>query len=425
MRVSHFLLLLTGLTFIQKSLAQPITGLDHIPQIPDTSKQWALTKTIDSIFQWQVGNQLIPGAVIMIQQNGRVIQKKAYGNAALWNLDRQLLATPQKMTLQHLFDLASLTKVIGTTTAIMYLASRQQLSVDDRVSKYIRTFDTPEKRTITIRHLLTHTSGILEWYPMYYRSDNKQATFKLISELPLFDSIGKQRRYSDLGFTILGQIIEVVSGMPLDRFVKDKIFLPLGMKHTMYNPLINGNSLPIAPTSFGNPYERRMVYDSALGFRRKEIDPDSWNGWRNYQLAGEVNDGNAWYANGGVSGAAGIFSTVDDVQRLVDMLQHMGKVNGKEFISAATIQEFLTKDRFNNGLGWMMDTSVSLLKNGPAGSYGHTGFTGTSIAVIPAYNISIILLVNRQHTGLSDKGEYYNLSPVRAAVFKAVLDYCR
>ena len=425
MRVSHFLLLLTGLTFIQKSLAQPITGSDHIPQIPDTSKQWALTKTIDSIFQWQVGNQLIPGAVIMIQQNGRVIQKKAYGNAALWNLDRQLLATPQKMTLQHLFDLASLTKVIGTTTAIMYLASRQQLSVDDRVSKYIRTFDTPEKRTITIRHLLTHTSGILEWYPMYYRSDNKQATFKLISELPLFDSIGKQRRYSDLGFTILGQIIEVVSGMPLDRFVKDKIFLPLGMKHTMYNPLINGNSLPIAPTSFGNPYERRMVYDSALGFRRKEIDPDSWNGWRNYQLAGEVNDGNAWYANGGVSGAAGIFSTVDDVQRLVDMLQHMGKVNGKEFISAATIREFLTKDRFNNGLGWMMDTSVSLLKNGPAGSYGHTGFTGTSIAVIPAYNISIILLVNRQHTGLSDKGEYYNLSPVRAAVFKAVLDYCR
>ncbi|MFZ2784197.1 MAG: serine hydrolase domain-containing protein [Sediminibacterium sp.] len=425
MRISYFLLLLTGVAGIQKSKAQQITGPDHIVKARNEAKQRVLVKTIDSIFQSQVSHQFIPGAVIMIKQQDQIIQKKAYGNAALWNRNHQLLATPEKMTLHHLFDLASLTKVIGTTTAIMYLADRRQLSVDDRVSKYIRAFDTPEKRAITIRHLLTHTSGILEWYPMYYRSNNKQSTFQLISELPLFDSIGKQRRYSDLGFTILGQITEVVSGMPLDRFVKEKIFMPLGMKHTMYNPLKNGNSLPIAPTSFGNPYERRMVYDSALGFRRKEINPASWNGWRTHQLTGEVNDGNAWYANGGVSGAAGIFSTVDDIQRLVDMLQHKGRVNGKQFISETTIGEFLTKDQFNNGLGWMMDPSISLLKNGPAGTYGHTGFTGTSIAVIPAYNISVILLVNRQHTGLSAKGEYYNLSPVRAAVFKAVMDYCR
>ncbi|HJV20581.1 MAG TPA: serine hydrolase [Sediminibacterium sp.] len=426
MRIAYFLLLFAGVAGIQKiNTQQHITSPDHTLQMPDTAKQRVLKLTIDSIFQSQVSNQFIPGAVILIKQQDQVIQKKAYGNAALWNQDHQLLAAPKKMTLHHLFDLASLTKVIGTTTAIMYLADRHQLSVDDRVSKYIRSFDTPEKRTITIRHLLTHTSGILEWYPMYYRSDNKQATFKLISELPLFDSIGKQRRYSDLGFTILGQITEVVSGLPLDRFVKEKIFVPLGMKHTMYNPLKNGNSLPIAPTSFGNPYEKRMVYDSALGFRRKEIDPNSWNGWRQYQLAGEVNDGNAWYANGGVSGAAGIFSTIDDIQRLVDMLQHKGRINGEQFISETTISEFLTKDRFNNGLGWMMDPSISLLKNGPAGSYGHTGFTGTSIAVIPACNISVILLVNRQHTGLSAKGEYYNLSPVRAAVFKAVMDYCR
>lgn len=426
MRITYFLLLLAGVAGIQKINAQQhITGPDHTVQIPDAARQRVLVETIDSIFQSQISNQLIPGAVIIIKQQDQVIQKKAYGNAALWNHNHQLLATPGKMTVNHLFDLASLTKVIGTTTAIMYLADRHHLSVDDRVSKYISSFDTPEKRTITIRHLLTHTSGILEWYPMYYRSDNKQATFKLISELPLFDSIGKQRRYSDLGFTVLGQIVEAVSGMPLDRFVKEKIFLPLGMKHTMYNPLKIGNSLPIAPTSIGNPYEKRMVYDSALGFRRKEINPDSWNGWRDYQLAGEVNDGNAWYANGGVSGAAGIFSTVDDIQRLVDMLQHKGIVNGKQFISEVTIREFLTKDQFNNGLGWMMDPSISLLKNGPVGTFGHTGFTGTSIAVIPACNISVVLLINRQHTGLSAKGEYYNLSPVRAAVFKAVMDYCR
>ena len=425
MRIFFLLLLLTGITGIQHSKAQQTGSQGNAVQIPDPAKQRVLEQTIDSIFQSQVSNRLIPGAVILIKQEDRFIQQKAYGHASIWDRNHQLLAAPKKMTLHHLFDLASLTKVVGTTTAIMYLADKQQLSVNDRVSKYIRSFNTPEKRNITIRHLLTHTSGIPDWYPMYYRSNNKQATFQLISEVPLFDSIGKQRRYSDLGFTILGQIIEVISGMPLDRFVKEKIFLPLGMKHTMYNPLKNGNSLPIAPTSIGNPYEYRMVHDPALGFRRKEIDPDSWNGWRQYQLVGEVNDGNAWYANGGVSGAAGIFSTADDVQRLVDMLQHKGRVNGKQFISEATIREFLTKDQFNNGLGWMMDTTVSLLKNGPAGSYGHTGFTGTSIAVIPAYDISIILLVNRQHTGLSEKGEYYNLSPVRAAVFKAVLEYCR
>lgn len=423
MRISYFLLLLTGITGIQNSKAQQQKTQPAV--ISDAAKQRVLVQTIDSILQSQVSNRLIPGAVILIKQGDRFIQQKAYGYASLWDNKQQLLERPEKMTLQHVFDLASLTKVVGTTTSIMYLADKQQISVNDQVSKYIRSFDTPEKRNITIRHLLTHSSGILDWYPMYYRSNNKQATFQLISELPLFDSIGKQRRYSDLGFTILGQIIEVVSGMPLDRFVKEKIFLPLGMKHTMYNPLKNGNSLPIAPTSIGNPYEHRMVYDPALGFRRKEIDPDSWNGWRQYQLVGEVNDGNAWYANGGVSGAAGIFSKAEDVQRLVDMLQHKGRVNGKQFISEATIREFLTKDEFNNGLGWMMDTAVSLLKNGPAGSYGHTGFTGTSIAVIPAYDISIILLVNRQHTGLSEKGEYYNLSPVRAAVFKSVLEYCR
>jgi CubicO group peptidase (beta-lactamase class C family) len=387
-------------------------------------RQTALIQTIDSILQQQSDKNLIPGAAIQIRQGGTTIYQQAYGYAKKYNQFKEELSPPEKMTTTHLFDLASLTKVVGTTTAIMYLAGNHQLSVNDPVSKYIRAFDTPEKKTITIRHLLTHSSGIPEWYPMYYRSTNKQNTYELIANLPLNDSIGKQRKYSDLGFTILGQVIETISGMPLDLFVKEKIFLPLGMHHTMYNPLKNGNTLKIAPTSLGNPYEKRMVYDSSLGFRKKEIDPASWNGWRNYLLEGEVNDGNAWYANGGVSGAAGLFSTLSDLQILVDMLMNKGIHKGKQFIAAATIQEFLTKDSFTNGLGWMMDPATSLLKNGPEGTYGHTGFTGTSIAVIPAYNVYVILLINRQHTGLSAKGEYYNLSPVRAQVFKALLKYC-
>jgi CubicO group peptidase (beta-lactamase class C family) len=193
------------------------------------------------------------------------------------------------------------------------------------------------------------------------------------------------------------------------------------MKNTTYNPNQSGKFKKIAATSHGNPYEYRMVHDSTLGFQIKDIDPDSWKGWRTYTLKGEVNDGNAWYANGGISGAAGLFSTVTDLQKLVDMLMNKGKVGKVQFISEKTISSFLTKDKFNNGLGWMMDPANSFMKNAPEGSFGHTGFTGTNIAVIPSSGISVILLINRQNIGLLKSGEYYNVGPIRQLVFEAVL----
>ena len=235
--------------------------------------------------------------------------------------------------------------------------------------------------------------------------------------------VGAQRRYSDLGFVILGEIVEIVSGLPLDKFMNQNIFLPLQMKNTIYNPLTTGNLKKIAATSHGNPYEKRMVYDSTLGFKIKEINPAEWNGWRTYTLRGEVNDGNAWYANGGISGAAGLFSTVDDLQKLVDMLMNKGYADRHQFISENTVRLFLTKDKFHNGLGWMMDPDNSFMKNGPSGTFGHTGFTGPSISVVPEYNMSLILLINRQNTGLLSTGEYYNVSPVRRQIFDAVMKY--
>jgi CubicO group peptidase (beta-lactamase class C family) len=166
-----------------------------------------------------------------------------------------------------------------------------------------------------------------------------------------------------------------------------------------------------------------MVYDSTLGFKIKGIDPAQWNDWRTYVLRGEVNDGNTWYANGGVSGAAGLFSTANDLQKLVDMLINKGLVGSQQLISGMTIETFLTKDKFNNGLGWMMDPANSFMKNAPEGSFGHTGFTGPSITVIPRNKISIILLINRQNIGLLNNGEYYNLNPVRLQVFNGVSKY--
>ena len=382
-----------------------------------------LIATIDSIMQKQVSENNIPGAVIQIKKGNKIIFKEAYGFAQKYHYDGKLLENPEPMTEGHLFDIASLTKVVGTTTAMMLLLDQGRFNIDDPVGKYLEAFDAPDKQKITIRHLLTHSSGLYEWYPMYYRTSNKQEVYNLIGELPLKYHVGAERHYSDLGFTILGQIIETVSGMPLETYMEEHIFLPLGMKNTVYNPLKKDRFKYIAATSHGNPYEKRMVHDPSLGFVFKEINPNQWSGWRNYTLKGEVNDGNAWYANAGISGAAGLFSTADDLQKLVDMLMNNGKAGERQFISEKTLKLFLTADTFNNGLGWMMDPENSFMKNGPAGTYGHTGFTGTSIAVIPEEGVSVILLTNRQQMGLLPGASYYNVNPMRSAVFKAVHKY--
>ncbi|MEN9700723.1 MAG: hypothetical protein RIR55_26 [Bacteroidota bacterium] len=393
-------------------------------QKSENVKHPILINKIDSILSSQIAESKIPGAVIQVKQNGKIIYSNAFGFAQLFNDQHEKLATPEILTRFHQFDIASLSKVVGTTTSIMLLADQGKINVDDFVGKYIPAFQNGDKSKITIRHLLTHTSGIHEWYPMYYKSDNKDSTFKLIASLPLAYETGTQRKYSDLGFTILGQIIEVVSKQTFEEFVDENVFSPLGMLHSCYNPLQKKLNLPIAATSIGNPYEHRMVYDTSLNFQFKEIKHEAWNGWRSYTLKGEVNDGNAWYASKGVSGAAGIFSTIDDLQLLVDMLMNQGKIGNKQFISSNTIKAFLTKDKFNNGLGWMMDPINSFMKNAPEGTYGHTGFTGTSITIMPSNNISIILLINRQQIGLLNKKEYYNVNPIRQEIFKAILSYC-
>jgi serine-type D-Ala-D-Ala carboxypeptidase len=384
-----------------------------------------LIADIDKELQGKVDSNKIPGAVIAVKQGGRLVYQQAYGWAQKYDFNHRPLSSPEKMTIGHLFDIASLTKVTGTTTAIMLLSDRGLIHVDDPVGKYIPAFDTGAKKAITIRHLLTHTAGLYEWYPLYYKASNKTQTYRLIGELPLKYPVGQQRSYSDLGFVLLGEIIEIVSRLPLEQFMQLNIFIPLGMSQTGYNPLKTGGFKKIAATSMGNPYEKRMVYDSTLGFTIKGIDPASWNGWRNHVLKGEVNDGNAWYANEGVSGAAGLFSTVDDLQKLVDMLTNKGKWRAGQFIRETTIASFLTRDKFKNGLGWMMDPENAFMKNGPEGSFGHTGFTGTSITVIPKYNISVILLINRQNMGLLSTGDYYNVNPVRQEIFKSVLKYCQ
>lgn len=388
-------------------------------------QETVMKQRVDSIVEAAIGADLIPGAVVQIEKDGKVVYSKAYGWAQKYDFEHRLVQPAPRADTATLYDLASLTKVVGTTTSLMVLADRGLIRVDDPVSKYLPGFDTGEKKLITIRHLLTHTAGLREWYPFYYRSAHRDSTIRLAESLPLKYPVGKQRKYSDLGFILLGAIVEKVSHMPLDRFEQQNVFQPLGMIHTTYNPLKHGRTTNIAATAPGNPYEYRMVHDSSLGYTVPGLDPQSWNGWRQYVLKGEVDDGNTWYASEGISGHAGLFSTVGDIQRLVNMLLNKGMVGKKRFISEAVIRTFLTPDSFRNGLGWMMDPADSFMKNAPAGSFGHTGFTGTSIAVVPEDDLSVIILINRQNVGLRPSGFFYNPNPVRQGVFEAVMDWCR
>jgi len=381
-----------------------------------------LEHRIDSIVEAAIHANLIPGAVVRIQKTSRIAFEKAYGLAQKYDIHHQPLPQPPAANTETLYDLASLTKVVGTTTSLMVLVDQHKIHVDDPVSRYLPGFDTGAKKEITIRHLLTHTAGLYEWYPLFYYSSHRASTVQFIEALPLRYPVGRQRKYSDLGFTLLGAIIEKVSGLPLDKFQQEYIFKPLYMTHTLYNPRKNGVTTNIAATSLGNPYEYRMVHDSTLGFAVPGLHPQSWNGWRQYVVNGEVNDGNAWYAGEGISGAAGLFSTAGDLQHLVSMLMDRGMFGGTRILSEQTIHDFLQPDSFHNGLGWMMDPENSFMKNAPASSFGHTGFTGTSIAVVPQAQLSVIILINRQNMGLQPNGVYYNPNPIRQAIFEAAMD---
>lgn len=377
---------------------------------------------IDSLIQHEVKAGHIPGAVIQIKRGDAILHRAAYGCAQKYDREMQLLDEPDSMTTDHLFDLASLTKVMTTTLGVMLLVDADSIALSDPVQTYLAGFQGPNKSKVTIRHLLTHTSGLPQWVPTYYHASDSEEQAQYITSLPLKWPVGKERHYSDIGFMLLGDIVEQVSGQRLDNYLQEKIYEPLNLQHTIFNPLDKGvEKETIAATSHGNPFEKQMVYDDHFGYE-VDVDPESWDGWREYTLRGEVNDGNAWYAREGVAGHAGLFSTVDDLQVLVDLLLNGGTFKEKQIISASMIEKFLTKDQYGNALGWAMEKHIISAEGSPGGTFGHTGFTGTSIVAVPKDTLSVILLTNRQNTGRQDNGYYFDLGPLRQAIFDEAVD---
>ncbi len=371
----------------------------------------------DSLVNAAVDTGLVPGAVLLITINGRLVHREAYGSGERYDFDGSEIAKPIPMTTEHVFDLASLTKSFSTSLALMKLVDDGLVNLEAPVKTYLPLFSGPAKDSVTVRHLLAHTSGLYQWKPVYYHAASSSEAYRYISELPLEGHVGSQRQYSDLGYMLLGYLVETVSGQPLDELVASAIFQPLQLQATGYNPTGNPRfrARGYAATSRGNPFERRMVADDDFGYVCQE-DVEAFQGWRQYSLIGEVNDGNAFYANGGVAGHAGLFSTATDLSVLLRMLTNRGDVRGQQLISKGTIDAFLTKDSFGHGLGWFMSANSLPVDNLPEASFGHTGFTGTYAIAMPAVGVSIVLLTNRQHAGVDSTGRYPDISNLRRKV---------
>lgn len=374
---------------------------------------------IDSILQTSIRDAIIPGAVVLVNRDGKTIYESAFGYAQLYAFGKKPLTAPELMTSQHRFDLASLTKVFATTFGIMLLYEKHKIDLDLPAYRYLPEFRSMSKDSITIRHLLTHSAGLHPWKPIYYHAKTPAESRRYITHLPLKYPVGAGRHYSDLGFMLLGYIVEELSGVSLDSFLSENLYQPLGLKYTSFNPDPNGP--PFAATSHGNPFEKKMVFEDDFGYDCDE-DPNAFTGWRNYVLKGEVNDGNAYYAHQGEAGHAGLFSTAQELKILLDLLLNHGQYQGKRILSDKTVKAFIKKDRFGHGLGWAMSPDAVPVKNLPPGSFGHTGFTGTFVVGVPKYNLSVIILTNRQNLDVNPDGTYNSLTTLRMAVTETIID---
>ena len=323
----------------------------------------ALTDSLQSILDRGVVDSAFPGAIAVIgDHNGPI------ATAAAGHLDWAPSPVPNDRTL---WDLASLTKVVGMTSAMMQLVEQGKVDLDAPAQRYLPEWQGTNKEKVTVRDLITHRSGLPAFKTYYKLNLSPDSTLRLFFATPL-DTLPRVRMvYSDIGAILLGKIVERVSGQRLDQYLAQHVFGPLGMTDTQYRP------------------------DSSLLSR---IAPTERDPWRGRLVHGEVHDENA-YALGGISGHAGLFSTAHDLSRLAQAYLNGGTLDGARFVKASTIRQFTTVEDStfsSRALGW--DTPSDRSSAGhfierPA--FGHTGFTGTSLWIAPQHDLYVLLLTNR------------------------------
>jgi uncharacterized protein YbbC (DUF1343 family)/CubicO group peptidase (beta-lactamase class C family) len=318
-----------------------------------------------------------PGAIVVYGQGDRTLYEKAFGL-------RAVVPAEEPMTLDTVFDLASLTKVVATTTAVMTLVEDGRVRLNDPVAAHVPGFERYNKGSITIRHLLTHVSGLRPDVDLHPWTGYDAAIELAKDEVPTA-APGETFVYSDINFFLLGDIVTRVTGQSLDAYLKRAVFEPLGMKETGFNP-------PKALWPRIAPTERCSEQD-AWPCKRPDAMP----------LRGVVHDPTA-RRMGGIAGHAGLFSTARDLQRFVRMLVNDGQLDGVRVLSAASVRAMTSPQTpagmaAVRGLGWDINTQFSSNRGDlfPIGSYGHTGFTGTSIWIDPSSGGWVIFLSSRLH----------------------------
>ncbi|MGA2075549.1 MAG: serine hydrolase [Terriglobia bacterium] len=335
---------------------------------------------IDPVVKEAIRRGDCPGAVVVVGQNGKVVYRKAFGHRAV--VPREL-----PMNVHTIFDMASVTKVVATTTAIMQLVEQGKIVLSAPVSEYWPEFKDNGKESIRVQELMTHYSGLppdLELKPEWF---GYGTAMKMIADTKLINPPGTRFLYSDINFETLGELVHRVSGQPLDVYCSDHIFKPLGMKDTRFKP----------PASW-----------------RKRIAPTQYQeGDRGKMLWGEVHDPTA-YNMGGVAGHAGLFSSADDVSIFAQMLLDGGSYKHARILSPLTVEKMTSPETPPDkmavrGLGWDLDSPFASNRGElfEVGSFGHTGFTGTSIWVDPVTKTYLIILSNRVHP--NGKGDVVEL----------------
>ncbi len=339
---------------------------------------------IDNVVGQAISKKQLPGAVVLVARNGQVVWRKAYGS-------RAVEPTREPMTPATVFDVASLTKVVATATSIMILVERGKVRLSDPVSNYIPELKGEGRERITIEHLLTHRSGYAPDFDLKERWTGYDAAITRLIKEPLRNPPGARFVYSDIGYIALGEVVRRVSGTTLDLFARDNIFAPLGMRDTGFRPSPKLLTR-IAPT------EKRRGQLSYLGDSGEDAgaEGDKW-------LRGEVHDPTS-YRMMGVAGHAGLFSTAGDLARYCQMILGGGQYRGVRILGPLTVAEMtrprlVTATGWTRGLGWDMNTSFSVNRGDlfPLGSFGHTGFTGTSLWIDPATRMFVVFLSNRVH----------------------------
>jgi len=374
-------------------VAAPATTASAAAPIASDARR-RVQDTVRAVLDAALADSAFPGAYAVVGTRDGVVAEYGVGRLD-W------AASEPRPDAHTLWDLASLTKVVGTTSAVMQLVEQGKLSLDAPVQRYLPEWTGPHKSEITLRHLITHSSGLppFKVFPMDIGADSTRALFLRVQ----LDTLpGVRMAYSDIGFVLLGFIVARVSGEPLNEYVVRHVYEPLGMRETFYRP------------------------DPSL---RARIAPTEFQPFRGGLVRGTVHDERAWRLDG-VAGHAGLFSTGADLARLARAYLNGGALDGRRAWAESTVTRFTSyvDSTFSNrGLGWQKPERPGMRFTGPSAAwsghvattraFGHTGFTGTSLYIDPGRNLFVILLSNR----VNPTRDNPKITPVRARLTDAVV----